>query len=106
MFDLKSFDFSLKIAWINKLQTNPEWLEFAIHANIDRLIWTGETYHKQLCKNVKNPFWSSVITAYTNWFAIAKTKLLTSPSFIPIWGNPDIKIPFNNDLFILRRSLR
>ena len=99
MFDLTTFDFSLKIAWINKLRENPEWLEFAIHAKIDRLIWTGEIYHKQLINNVKNPFWSSVITAYSYWFATAKTKLITSPSFIPIWGNPEIKIPFNNDLF-------
>ena len=99
MINLKSFDYSLKIAWITKLQTDPEWLEFATHANIDRLILTDITYHVKLLIKVKNPFWSSVIQAYTNWYSTAKTVLTISPSFTPIWGNPDIKIPFNNELF-------
>ena len=99
MINLKSFDYSLKIAWITKLQSDPEWLEFATHANIDRLIWTDVTYHLKLLNNTKNPFWSSVIKAYTNWYSIAKTKLAIPPSFIPIWGNPEMKIPFNNELF-------
>ena len=99
MINLKSFDYSLKIAWITKLQTVPEWLEFATHENIDRLIWTDITYHAKLLLKVKNPFWSSVIQAYTNWYATAKTVLTISSSFTPIWGNPDIKIPFNNVLF-------
>ena len=56
MINLKSFDYSLKIAWITKLQSDPEWPEFATHANIDRLIWTDVTYHLKLPNNTKNPF--------------------------------------------------
>ena len=78
MINLKSFDYSLKIAWITKLQTDPEWLEFATHANIDRLILTDITYHVKLLIKVKNPFWSSVIQAYTNWYSTAKTVLTVS----------------------------
>ena len=32
MINIKNFDYSFKIAWISKLQSNPEWLDFAIHA--------------------------------------------------------------------------
>ena len=46
LFNLTEFDSSLKIAWLFKLQNEPEWLEFAIYEKVDRLIWTGEKYHK------------------------------------------------------------
>ena len=99
MINLKTFDYSLKIAWVNKLHSKPEWLDFVTYAKIDRLIWTDVTYHSKLLKNTKNPFWASVIYAYSNWFSVAKTSLAIPPSFIPIWGNPEIKIPFNNELY-------
>ena len=46
LYNLSEFDSSLKIAWLYKLQNEPEWLEFAIYEKVDRLIWTGEMYHK------------------------------------------------------------
>ena len=99
MINIKNFDYSLKIAWISKLQSDPEWLDFATHAKIDRLIWTDISYHSKLLKSTKNPFWASVINAYSNWFSTAKISLSIPTPFIPIWGNPDIKIPFDNELF-------
>ena len=40
-----------------------------------------------------------MINAYSNWFSTAKISLSIPTPFIPIWGNPDIKIPFDNELF-------
>ena len=99
MINIKNFDYSLKIAWIGKLQSDPEWIDFATHAKIDRLIWTDISYHSKLLKSTKNPFWASVINAYSNWFSTAQISLSIPTPFIPIWGNPDIKIPFDNELF-------
>ena len=99
MFNLAEFDFSLKIAWLYKLQNEPEWLEYAIYEKVDRLIWTGENYHKLVLSKTANPFWSNVIAAYTSWFSIAKSKLLISPSFELLWGNTITKIPFNREMY-------
>ena len=54
MFDVIEFDMSLKITWLYKL-LNPDnkWLEFALAGKIDRLIWTGESYHNKLLEATK-----------------------------------------------------
>ena len=67
MIDIADFDKSLKITWLLKLQnSDPEWKEFATNYKIDRLIWTGELYHKNLLDQTTNPIWRSVILSFTN----------------------------------------
>ena len=100
MFNILYFERSLKISWLHKiLFAEPDWKEFALCFKIKRLPWTGLTYHTYLLKNTNNPFWSSVISAYMNWYTSAKTSLINSPSFEPLWGNTQINIPFRPVLF-------
>ena len=100
MFNIRQFEGSLKIAWLTKLQkANNDWIEFANYLKMDRLIWTGETYHATLLQKTKNPFWRSVIQAYTTWLKEATPILVLNSSFQHLWGNPALKQPFNADLF-------
>ena len=100
MFNIFYFERSLKISWLHKLPfTEPDWKEFALCFKIDRLPWTGLTYHSYLLTNTNNPFWSSVISADMNWYTSAKISLINSPFFEPLWGNTQIKIPFSPVLF-------
>ena len=97
MFDVLEFDMSLKITWLYKV-TNPdnERLEFALAERIDRLIWTGDSYHSKLLETAKNPFCRSVIIAYKSCLSEGDKIPIC---FIPIWGNPILKLPFNNNLY-------
>ena len=100
MINIHEFDKSLKISWVYKtLCADPDWLDFAKFEKIDRLPWTGETYHSILLENAKSPFWVDVISSYKKWYSIAKPTLVTNIQFEPLWGNPAIPIPFNKILF-------
>ena len=100
MIDLIKFDMSLKVTWIRKLHTeSSEWSTFAKDCKIDRLIWTGENYHQEVCLTCHNPFWKSVAYAYKNWYTKLKSKIQVEPRNEPLWGNTKTKIPFNNTLF-------
>ena len=100
MINLSEFDYSLKIGWIHKtIFTYPEWIEFALKSKIDRLPWTGTSYHTLLINSAVNPFWQCVIKAYKEWYLVAKNSLILDPKFEPIWGNNSMKIPFNADLY-------
>ena len=98
--DLLNFDRSLKITWLRKIQDGAvEWLDFAKLYKIDRLIWTGENYHQLIIKEIKNPFWVSVAKSYKEWFKLLNKQIYPT-EFQPIWGNPMIRIPFNNTLYL------
>ena len=101
MIDLLEFDMSLKITLVRKIEKgNPDWLEFAQNFKIDRLSLTDEVYHKKLATSTSNPFWRSVIIAYSNWYVKFNKTADVSTNLIHIWGNPRIKIPFNANLYL------
>ena len=105
MIDLLEFDMSLKITWARKIEKgNPEWLEFDQKYKIDRLILTDEMYHKSLAHSTSNPFWKSVILAYSQWYVklTKNVKVEVCTNLIHIWGNPRINIPFNRNLYLNR----
>ena len=86
MFNIFDFERSLKISWLHKvLFSEPDWKEFALCFKIERLPWTGLKYHTFLLKKTNNPFWTSVISAYMNWYTSAKLSLIKSP-FLSLYG--------------------
>ena len=100
MINILEFDRSLKLTWVRKLiVSNPEWLEIAKEYQIDKLLWTGESYHQWMERNCKNPFWKSVINTYKLWYTSMKRKDMIDSNNELIWGNPTLKIPFNKNLY-------
>ena len=100
MVNIKEFEICLKITWIRKLICGtPDWGEFAIKYHVDRLSQTEGIYHNTLLTQVKNHFWGSVIKAYSQWYEALKNNFITSIELTPLWGNPQIRIPFNSKLF-------
>ena len=63
------------------------------------MIWTGENYHQHIINEIKNPFWVSVAKSYKEWFKLLTNMQIYPTEFQPIWGNPMIRIPFNNTLY-------
>ena len=100
MLDIYEFDMGLKLTWIRKMEKdNPDWLGFAKTYKIDILKLTDEKYHQILYNSTINPFWKSVILAYKKWYINTKRNIKITPAQIHLWGNPEINIPFNKDLF-------
>ena len=100
MIPMSEFDKSLKITWLRKMiQGTPDWLEFAEAYKIERLVYTGYTYHDAMLRNISNPFWRSVTLAYKEWYLTLRKNVNTHPADEPIWGNPEINIPFNANWF-------
>ena len=98
MINLKDFDMSLKITWLRKLIVqDPDWLEFALHYRIDKIIWTGSNFHDSLT-NIHNPFWNSVKIAFSSWYKVLNTNGKIAIEDQPIWGNSQLKMPVNYDL--------
>ena len=98
--NIVEFDLSLKLTWVRKtLMCQSEWLHFALENKIDRLVKTGENYHQELHLAIHNPFWKCVVLAYKKWAKTLKTSFPAEIEDEPLWGNPMIKIPFNNALF-------
>ena len=98
MINIHEFDKSLKISWVYKtLCADPDWLDFSKYEKIDRLPWTGETYHSILLENAKNPFWVDVISSYKKWYSIAKPTLVTNIQFNP-YGAAQL-FPFHSTKF-------
>ena len=93
------FDMSLKITWLRKLITqDPDWSEFALNYKIDKIIWTGTNYHDSLT-NIHNPFWKSVKIAFSSWYKILNSNGKIEIEDQPIWGNGQLNMPINYDLF-------
>ena len=100
MMELSEFDMSLKLTWVRKAITDTfEWSSFADEHKIKRLVWTGERYHNELYQRGKNPFWRSVILAYKNWYSLLIKKSELEIDKQPLWGNPQMNIPFNESLY-------
>ena len=100
MFNLSDFDKSLKISWLQKILTQESvWKEFALKEKVDRLIWTCENYHNILLQKTNNSFWRSVIVAFRDWYSMAKGNIITQVEFQPLWGNTDMNMNFNYNLF-------
>ena len=98
--NINEFDMSLKLTWLRKfLQQSPEWLEFAVNYKIDRLIWTGTSYHEKLQNTTSNPFWKCVITAFRNWYITLDKHKQIDIEFQPIWENVKLNIELNHILF-------
>ena len=96
---ITEFDMSLKLTWLRKLlQQSPDWMEFAVHYKIDRLIWIGTTYHDKLQNTISNPFWKSVSISFKKWYTLDKNNHIVT-EFQPIWGNLKLNIEFNHILF-------
>ena len=99
MINLKEFDMSLKITWLRKLIVqDPDWLEFALHYRIDKIIWTGSNFHDSIT-NIHNPFWNSVKIAFSSWYKVLNTNGKIEIEDQPIWGNSQLNMPVNYDLF-------
>ena len=100
MLNIREFERSLKITWLRKLlTTSPEWEEFALHFKVDRLLYTDTNYHTTIVTTITNPFWRDVASAYKDWYAKFKKVTTISTVYLPIWGNPDFNLPFNQTLF-------
>ena len=100
MLNLTEFDYSLKITWLRKLLTSdPDWKEFPINYKIDRLVFTDTHYHKRILAGIKNNFWKSVTIAFIDWHNKYKEKTNTPIEFLPIWGNPNMNIPFDIQMY-------
>ena len=100
MVNIEEFDLGLKLTWVRKtLQNDTEWKDFALEHKIDRLPLTGQNYHQEIYLKTHNPFWKSVIMAYKKWNIALNEKYATTASYEYLWGNPRIKIPFNNTLY-------
>ena len=100
MISLQEMDIGLKLTWLRKMvASSPEWLDLAKTYKIDRLITTDTTYHIWLQNYTQNPFWKSVIIAYTKWFQKLKEISTIETADQPIWGNLNIDVPFDNILF-------
>ena len=99
MINLKEFDMSLKITWLGKLHTqDSDWSEFASNYKINKIIWTGLNFHESL-RNVHNPSWNSVRVPFTAWYKILNSNGQIDIEHQPIWGNNQIHMPVNYDLF-------
>ena len=100
MLNLREFEKSLETTWLRKLlTTSPEWEEFALHYKVDRLLYTDTNYHSTIVETFNNRFWKNVALAYKEWYMKFKKVTPVSTTYIPIWGNPDLNIPFNHTLF-------
>ena len=100
MLNLTEFDFSLKITWLRKLLTpDPDWKEFPINYKIDRLLFTDSKYHTTILSGIKNKFWKSVTIAFIDWYNKYKENTKTPIEFLPIWGNPNMNIPFYTQMY-------
>ena len=100
MVDISKFDQSLKLTWVRKIVTGEyEWSDFAREYKIDWLVKTDENYHLTIYNATTNPFWKSVAFAYSQWFKTLKVHNNIEIENEFLWGNPNIKIPFNNTLF-------
>ena len=100
MIELSEFDMSLKLTWVRKAITDTfEWSSFADEHKIKRLVWTGERYHSEFYQMGKYPFWRSVILAYKNWYSLLIKKSELEIDKQPLWGNPQMNIPFNESLY-------
>ena len=67
MINIKEFECTLKMTWIRRLiKEEPNWIEFAEHYKIDRLLYTKVYYHKTILNNCTNSFWISVINAFSS----------------------------------------
>ena len=60
-------------------------------------------YHKSLAHSTSNPFWKSVILAYSQWYVKLTKNVEVCTNLIHIWGNPRINIPFNRNLYLNRK---
>ena len=100
LINLVTFNYSLKITWIRKLTLySPEWAEFAEMYRVDYITQTDILYHNTLIKKCKNPFWRDVILSYKNWYeGICVTSQIEDRNKL-VWGNPTLKLPFNNMLY-------
>ena len=100
MLNIREFEMALKLTWIRKLiKDTPEWGEFAELFQINLLYQTDETFHQKILIKTRNEFWKSVIYAYTNWYKCLKRNHVVSADLTPLWGNPDIKLPFNAKMY-------
>ena len=99
MINIREFEKSLKLTWLRKfINGTPDWSEFAYNSKIDRLFQTDSLYHQYLLKTSRNEFWHSVINSYT-YFNRKLKDIPTDIAMTPIWGNPLIALPFNQQLF-------
>ena len=101
MVDITEFHMSLKITWMRKIILgNPEWVQFAQENYIDSLLCTGENYHQQIYLKIKKTFWRSVAYSYKKWYTTLRKHVHLEIGDEPIWGNPQILMPFNNNLYM------
>ena len=100
MLNIREFEMALKLTWIRKMsKETPGCDEFAELYQINVLHQTDETLHQKILVKAKNEFWKSVIYAYINWYKCLKRKHAVSADLTPLWGNPDIKMPFKAKMY-------
>ena len=100
MINIREFEKALKLTWIRKLiNGSPDWSEFAYASKIDKVYQTDIIYHKIILESTENDFRRSIIRSYTYFYNKLKKVTRTDPTMTLLWGNPNISIAFNNQLF-------
>ena len=94
MVNIFSFEKTLKVKWVKQLCTkNDAWTIIPTKYKIHTLLEYGNKFPQHLLKSVDNPFWASVIRA----FSYLKDKSCKNPVSIfsePIWFNEPIKLEY------------
>ena len=96
MVNVERFEKTMKVKWLNRmLSSNDVWKVIPETYGIDRVCRYGKNYLSTILKNIKNPFWVSMISALQQFEQIYVVDNSDSnPRHQPLWFNPDIKLPF------------
>ena len=96
MVNVERFEKTMKVKWLKRmLSSNDVWKAIPEAYGIDRVCRYGKNYLSTILKNIKNPFWVSMISALQQFEQIyVVDNSDPNPRHQPRWFNPDIKLPF------------
>ena len=96
MVNVERFEKTMKVKWLKRmLGSNDVWKVIPEAYGIDRVCRYGKNYLSTILKNIKNPFWVSMISALQQFERIYEVdNSVPNPRHLPLWFNPDIKLPF------------
>ena len=96
--DLKTFDKSLKLSWLKRIQfQNEGWAEFPHIYNIQKIVLFGDNYAESLSKNVKNKFWADVAKGAFDLLRKSKPNNTIELHNAPIWYNSSLSFQFRKE---------
>ena len=98
MTNLENFDYSLKISWIKRINTQTEgWVKFPTEMGIQKVIKYGDQYLTKLKNQLNNKFWTDKINGLqvlTSKFRIENALHLYS---MPLWYNSRLEFEYRKD---------